>query len=92
MPIYFTHAVDFEYSILRGDIRYWVTSEDLDLAWKSNLDNLKKQAYDCNADCIIDARINIISKALADVEEGEFSSRIFALEGRTFYKLKNNKE
>ena len=40
----------------------------------------------------IDARINIISKALADVEEGEFSSRIFALEGRTFYKLKNNKE
>ena len=34
----------------------------------------------------IDARINIIDKAFNDINEGEFTSKLFALENRTFYK------
>ena len=34
----------------------------------------------------IDARMNIMDKALAQVEEGEFTPRQFALEDRSFYK------
>lgn len=36
----------------------------------------------------IDARINTIDKALAEVKEGEFTQKIFALENRVFYKHK----
>ena len=36
----------------------------------------------------IDARINTISKALEEVKEGEFTTKIFALENRVFYKHK----
>lgn len=36
----------------------------------------------------IDARINILDKALADVNEGEFTQKIFALDNRVFYKHK----
>lgn len=34
----------------------------------------------------LDARINMIDKALENVEEGHFSKRIFSLENRSFYK------
>ena len=34
----------------------------------------------------IDARINIIDKALADKKVGEFSEKVFALDNRQFYK------
>lgn len=36
----------------------------------------------------IDARMNILSKAFSGIEEGEFTSRMFALENRAFYKAK----
>ena len=36
----------------------------------------------------IDARINIIEKALSEIKEGEFTQKIFALDNRTFYKHK----
>ncbi len=36
----------------------------------------------------IDARINTIDKALAEVKQGEFTQKIFALENRVFYKHK----
>ncbi len=36
----------------------------------------------------IDARINTITNALKDLEEGEFTQRLFALENRSFYKHK----
>lgn len=39
----------------------------------------------------LDARIVMIDKALADIQEGEFTNRINALEGRSFYKLKTSK-
>lgn len=39
----------------------------------------------------LDARINMIDKALKDVEEGEFSQRIMSLDGRSFYKPKTKK-
>lgn len=34
----------------------------------------------------IDAKINIISKALEDLKPGEFSQKIFAMDNRSFYK------
>ena len=36
----------------------------------------------------IDAKINIIDKALAEVNEGEFTQKVFAMENRVFYKHK----
>lgn len=36
----------------------------------------------------IDARVNTIDKALAETKEGEFTSKIFALDNRAFYKHK----
>ena len=36
----------------------------------------------------IDARINIIDKAFEQIEYGEFTSRMFALDNRSFYKHK----
>lgn len=39
----------------------------------------------------LDARIAMIEKALADVPEGEFSGRVMALEGRSFYKPNKGK-
>lgn len=36
----------------------------------------------------MDARMNTLNKAMAKVNEGEFTSRIYALEGRSFYKSK----
>lgn len=36
----------------------------------------------------IDARVNTIDKALAEVNEGEFTAKIFALDNRVFYKHK----
>lgn len=36
----------------------------------------------------IDARINTITKALSEVNEGEFTPKLFALEGRSFYRHK----
>ena len=36
----------------------------------------------------IDAKINIIDKALAEVKEGEFTQKLFAMDNRVFYKHK----
>ena len=36
----------------------------------------------------IDAKVEVINKALADVKPGEFSQRIFAMDNRCFYKVK----
>lgn len=36
----------------------------------------------------IDARINIMDKALADIKPGEFTQKVFALDNRCFYKHK----
>lgn len=36
----------------------------------------------------IDAKINIITKALDEIKEGEFTQKLFALENRVFYKHK----
>ncbi len=36
----------------------------------------------------LDARLNMLDKAMDSIEAGEFTSRIFSLENRTFYKSK----
>lgn len=38
----------------------------------------------------LDARLNTLTMAMADVEPGEFTSRIFAMENRAFYKPKKD--
>ena len=38
----------------------------------------------------LDSKMNILDKAYDDVEEGEFTQRIIALDGRAFYKPKKN--
>ena len=59
IPIYYTHVVDFNYSIVRGDLYCWFTTNDINKAWESNIEFLKTEAYNCNADCLIDVKINI---------------------------------
>ncbi|MDE8105050.1 3'-5' exonuclease, partial [Erysipelothrix rhusiopathiae] len=39
----------------------------------------------------IDARTNMFEKFYDDLEEGEFSTRMFALDNRNFYKAKGVK-
>ena len=36
----------------------------------------------------IDAKVNIIDKALSEIKEGEFSQKLFAMDNRVFYKHK----
>lgn len=36
----------------------------------------------------LDAKINVIDKSLADIKEGEFTSKLFAMDNRCFYKHK----
>ena len=36
----------------------------------------------------LDAKVNIITKAISEINEGEFTQKLFALENRTFYKHK----
>lgn len=38
----------------------------------------------------LDSKMNILDKAYDDTEEGEFTQRIIAMEGRAFYKPKKN--
>ena len=59
MPIYYSSAVDFKYMIVRGDLQYYTLSEDITDAWEKNIRFLKKEAYECNADCVIDVKIKI---------------------------------
>jgi 3'-5' exoribonuclease len=39
----------------------------------------------------LDARINMIDKALSSINQGEFTPRVMSLENRSFYKIKSNK-
>ena len=61
MPIYYSSAVDFKYTIVRGDLQYYTPSDYITDAWEKNIRFLKKEAYECNADCVIDAQIKISS-------------------------------
>ena len=40
----------------------------------------------------IDARMNVLDKALSQVEEGEFTPKLFSLENRYFYKAKKHEK
>lgn len=60
VPIYFTNAVDFDYKILDGEIYCWHTGvTDFQKAYNETLYSLKKNAYNCGADCLIDVKFNI---------------------------------
>ncbi len=40
----------------------------------------------------IDAKMKALDKAFSEIEGGEFTNKLFALDGRMFYKLKSEKE
>lgn len=49
---------------------------------------LTKEAFLLHVIDDLDAKMIIIDKAMASTEEGEFSQRIMAMDGRAFYKPK----
>lgn len=51
---------------------------------------LTREALVLHAVDDLDSKMNILNKAYADVEEGEFTQRLIAMEGRAFYKPKKN--
>ena len=64
LHIYFTDAVDFNYKILNGEIYSWHTDvRDFNKAYNETLYSLRKSAYNCGADCLIDVKFNISSNS-----------------------------
>jgi len=69
-------------------LRHMVLSHHGQLEFGSPVRPMTLEAEMLNFIDNIDARINIIDKALANVNEGEFTQRLFALDNRSFYKHK----
>ena len=59
VPIYFTHAVDFDYSIVFGEAYAWCRYHDFEEAFETSYKILKESAINHNGDAIIDVKINI---------------------------------
>lgn len=62
IEVYYTHAVDFKYVIVKGDLCYYTESTELSNAWNKNILYLRKQAAACNANCLIDVRIKVLAR------------------------------
>ena len=60
LDLYYTSAVDFKYSIVKGDIWVWDDGYDLNLAWETTISKLKNKAHNYNADCLIDVKVKVI--------------------------------
>lgn len=69
-------------------LRHMVLSHHGELEFGSPIRPLTLEAEMLSFIDNIDAKINIIEKALVDVKEGEFSQKLFALDNRAFYKHK----
>ena len=59
VPLFFTHALDFKYKILCGCVYAWCHSDGFNKALETVHLELKKHAYEYNADCLIDVKYNI---------------------------------
>lgn len=53
---------------------------------------MTKEAFMLHAIDDLDAKMNMISKGLNGIAEGEFSPRLIAFDGQNFYKPKNKKQ
>ena len=60
LDVYYTSAVDFKYNIVKGDIWAWDDGYDLNIAWESAISKLKDDAFNCNADCVVDVKVKVI--------------------------------
>jgi len=67
-------------------LKHLVLSHHGQLEYGSPVKPLTAEAEMLNYIDNIDARMNIISKAFADIKKGEFTPKLFALESRAFYK------
>ena len=72
-------------------LRHLVLSHHGQLEYGSPVRPLVVEAELLNFIDNIDARMNMFDKILVDVDEGDFTSRQFALENRSFYKPKGVK-
>jgi 3'-5' exoribonuclease len=80
--------VDEELSML---LQHMVLSHHGQKEFGSPVPPLFKEAEVLSIIDNLDARINMMEKALSGIEDGEFTSRIFSLEDRSFYKPKFKK-
>ncbi len=72
-------------------LEHMILSHHGEKEFGSPIPPLTKEAFLLHAIDDLDAKMNIISKALDGVKEGEFSSRVLAMDGRSFYQEKKNK-
>ncbi len=73
-------------------LQHMVLSHHGEKEYGSPIEPLTREAEVLSMIDNLDARINMIDKALKDVPEGEFSQRVMALDGRAFYKTKSLKK
>lgn len=69
VPIYFTHAVDFDYSIVFGEAYAWCRRTDFKDAFDTSYKILKETAINYNGDAIIDVKVSV-SCALPGANDG----------------------
>lgn len=67
-------------------LEHIVLSHHGELEYGSPVRPLTREAFLVNLIDNLDSKMTIITKALEDVEKGEFSQKIFALDNRCFYK------
>lgn len=72
-------------------IRHMILSHHGQLEYGSPVMPMFKEAEVLNIIDNLDARTNMFEKVYSDLGEGEFSTRVFALENRNFYKGKGVK-
>lgn len=72
-------------------LRHMILSHHGLLEYGSPVVPMFKEAELLNILDNLDARTNMFEKVYADLNEGEFSTRVFALENRNFYKAKGVK-
>lgn len=72
-------------------LRHMILSHHGQLEYGSPVMPMFKEAEVLNIIDNLDARTNMFEKVYADLGEGEFSTRVFALENRNFYKGKGVK-
>lgn len=72
-------------------IRHMILSHHGQLEYGSPVMPMFKEAEVLNIIDNLDARTNMFEKVYADLPDGEFSTRVFALENRNFYKGKGVK-
>lgn len=69
-------------------LQHMILSHHGEKEYGSPVPPLTKEAFLLHAIDDLDAKLIMIDKALSQVENGEFSQRIMALDGRAFYKPK----